>query len=67
MDTSEERVEGWVISDRQIVLRTPLWDVERSERRREGIPRSYDYYRVLDRHFVHIIAMTPADEVVMVR
>lgn len=67
MAIEEERIEGWMISDRRVVLRTPMWDVERSERRREGVPRSYEYYRVLDRHFVHIIAVTPADEVVLVR
>lgn len=57
----------WTIRDRSAVFRARRWEVERSLRRRAGSEVEHEFFTIRMPDFVNVIALTGADELVMVR
>lgn len=57
----------WHIADRAIAFKARRWQVERSLRRPPGSADSHEFFTLRMPDFVQVIAVTPADELVMVR
>lgn len=57
----------WRISERVSVFQARRWSVERSLRRRGAEGRDHEFHTIRMPHFVNVVAVTSADEIVMVR
>ncbi|MFM9957905.1 MAG: NUDIX hydrolase [Phycisphaerales bacterium] len=57
----------WTIRDRTTAFKARRWEVERSLRTRRGGDREHEFFLIRIPDFVHVIAVTPARELVMVR
>lgn len=58
---------GWTVTDRTVVFRARKWEVERSRRCRDGQGAAHEFFTLRIPDFVHVIPVTPAGELVMVR
>ncbi|MCA9311037.1 MAG: NUDIX hydrolase [Phycisphaerales bacterium] len=59
--------EGWSISDRSEAFRAFRWTVERSMRRRDGLPEMHEFFTVRVPDFVHVFPVTSQGEIILVR
>lgn len=57
----------WTIRDRSTAFKARRWEVERSLRARAGTDALHEFFLVRIPDFVHVIALTPTRELVMVR
>jgi len=60
-------MHDWIIGDRTLILQTPRWSVERSNRRRSGQSSEHEFFTINIADFVNVIALTKKQEIVMVR
>lgn len=57
----------WHISSRTTAFKARRWEVERSLRTRHGDTKQHEFFLIRIADFVHVIPVTPAGELVMVR
>lgn len=61
------RDQHWSISERSTAFKARRWEVERSLRTRKGSPTPHEFFLIRIADFVHVIPVTPARDLVMVR
>ncbi|MBL8744887.1 MAG: NUDIX hydrolase [Phycisphaerae bacterium] len=57
----------WEVRDRRVAFAARRWSVERSVRKRTGVAGDHEFFTIRMPDFVHVIALTEAEELVMVR
>lgn len=66
-DTTSGRPPAWRIEPPTTLLATPIMKLVSSRVRREGSHREQDFYRLDFPDWVHVIAVTAAEELVIIR
>lgn len=62
-----DEIPAWLTGEREQVLETPIFEVERVRRRHPGRDQSADFWLIAPPDWVNIIALTGDDQIVLVR